>query len=165
MGGETSGGVRSSSAGRPLVSTHGAPGTIVPMGHRARPSPRRYTARSERDSRFDPRGAAGILVAVAVLLNAGLFAVGVYFELHPRDRHDRWSAAGVAGVALLNSAALTCPPSRAVGARFLVRLRRIAFLANSLLLLVAVLIVGLEALDRLRGSRRCTASRWCCRRC
>lgn len=88
----------------------------------------------------------GILVAVAVLLNAGLFAVGVYFELHPRDRHDRWSAAGVAGVALLNSAALTIPPSRAVGARFLFRLRRIAVLANGLLLLVAVLIVGLEAL-------------------
>jgi hypothetical protein len=88
----------------------------------------------------------GTLVAVAVLLNIVLFGVGVYFEVHPQDSHDRWSAAGVAAVALLNSAGLTVPPSRAAGARFVSRLRRIAFLANSLLLLVAVVIVGLEAL-------------------
>jgi hypothetical protein len=86
------------------------------------------------------------VVAIAVLVNAALFAVGVYFEVHPRDRSDTWSAAGVATAALLNSAALTVPPSRAAGARFLGRLRRIVFLANSLLLLLAVLIAGVEAL-------------------
>jgi hypothetical protein len=84
------------------------------------------------------------LNTVAVLLNAVLFMVGVYFELHPRDRHDLWSAAAVAGVAVLNSAALTLRPGAYVGARFVPRLRRIAFIANSLLLLVALLIVGLE---------------------
>jgi hypothetical protein len=86
----------------------------------------------------------GVLLTGAVLLNAALFAVGVYFEVHPQDRHDRWSAAGVAAVALLNSAGLTVPPSRAAGARFVMRLRRIAFLANSLLLVVALVIAGLE---------------------
>ncbi len=85
------------------------------------------------------------IVAIAVLLNVALFAVGVYFELHPRDRHDVWSAAGVAAVALLNSAALTVPPGGPVSVRFVARLRRIALIANSLLLLVALLIVTLEA--------------------
>ena len=88
---------------------------------------------------------SGIL-ALAVALNVLLFAVGVYFELHPRDRHDLWSAAGVAAVALFNSAALTVPPARPLGARFILRLRRITLLANSLLLVVATLIVALEAL-------------------
>ena len=88
----------------------------------------------------------GPLLAAAVLLNVALFGIGVYFERHPRDSHDRWSAAGVAAVALLNSAALTVPPSRTAGARFIGRARRIAFLANSLLLFVALLIVGIEAL-------------------
>lgn len=86
------------------------------------------------------------LVALAVLLNGVLCAVGVYFELHPRDRSDTWSAAGVATVALFNSAALTVPPSRAAGPRLLGRLRRIVLLANSLLLLLAALIAGVEAL-------------------
>lgn len=88
------------------------------------------------------RGAAA--AAVAVAMNAALFAVGVWFEVHPRDRHDLWSAAGVAAVALLNTAALTITPSRAVGARVVQRLRRIALLANGLLLLTAAVIVGLE---------------------
>ena len=74
-----------------------------------------------------------------------LFAVGVYFELHPHDRHDLWSAAGVAAVALLNSGALTLPPT-AVSAHFVLRLRRIARIANSLLLLMALVIVALETL-------------------
>jgi hypothetical protein len=86
------------------------------------------------------------IVAVAVALNALLFAVGIYFELHPHDRHDVWSAAGVAAVALLNSGALTLPPAAPVSARFVLRLRRIALIANTLLLLTAVAIVTLEAL-------------------
>jgi hypothetical protein len=88
---------------------------------------------------------SGIL-AIAVLLNAALFAMGIYFELHPRDRQDVWSAAGVATVALVNSAALTLPPVRPVGPRLVHRVRRIAYLANGLLLGVAAAIVGLEAL-------------------
>ncbi len=79
-----------------------------------------------------------------MLLNAVLFVMGVYFELHPRDRHDLWSAAAVAGVAVLNSAALTLPPGGALGPRFVPRLRRIATIANTLLLVVAVVIVAFE---------------------
>jgi hypothetical protein len=86
------------------------------------------------------------LLAIAVALNALLFAVGVYFELHPRDRHDLWSSAGVAAVALVNSAALTVPAAGPVSPRFMQRLRRIALLANSLLLVLAALIVALETL-------------------
>jgi hypothetical protein len=85
------------------------------------------------------------LTLLALLTNFALFGVGLYFELHPRDRHDLWSAAGVSAVAILNSAALSVPPRRPVGARFVLRLRRIATLANGLLLLVALVIFGFEA--------------------
>ena len=85
------------------------------------------------------------LKVIAVLLNAVLFAVGVYFEMHPRDRHDLWSAAAVAGVAVLNSAALTLVPGPYMSARFVPRLRRIATIANSLLLAAALVLVGFEA--------------------
>ena len=44
---------------------------------------------------------------VAVLLNVALFGAGLYFQAHPRDRHDLWSAGGVAAVAIVNSAALS----------------------------------------------------------
>ncbi len=84
------------------------------------------------------------LTTAAVLLNVVLFAIGVYFELHPRDRHDVWSAAAVAGVALVNSGALTLRPGPYLAPRFVPRLRRIAFIANTLLLLVGTLIVALE---------------------
>ena len=87
-----------------------------------------------------------MLTGAAVLLNLALFAVGVYFEMHPRDRHDLWSAAAVGAVAILNSAALTVPASGAAQS-FIVRLRRIALFANSILLIVAVLIVLIEALQ------------------
>jgi hypothetical protein len=83
---------------------------------------------------------------VAILLNLGLFFVGLYFEAHPRDRSDRWSAAGVAAVAILNSAALSVPARRGSAAGFVLRLRRIALLANTLLLTIAVVIVSLSAL-------------------
>ena len=43
---------------------------------------------------------------VAVLLNVFLFGCGLYFQTHPRDRHDLWSAGGVVAVAIVNSAAL-----------------------------------------------------------
>jgi hypothetical protein len=90
-----------------------------------------------------PRAGTG-LRAAAVLLNAVLFAVGVYFEVHPRDRQDVWSAAAVAGVAIINSAALTVQPGPWAGPRFVPRLRRIATIANSLLLAVAVVIVAFK---------------------
>jgi hypothetical protein len=86
------------------------------------------------------------LLGLAVLLNLVLFAIGVYFEVHPQDRHDRWSAAGVASIGVLNSAALSVPPGRALSSRFLFRLRRIALIANSLLLVMAALFVALQAL-------------------
>ena len=83
---------------------------------------------------------------LAVLLNVALFGAGLYFQAHPRDRHDVWSAGGVAAVAVVNSAALTVPTRGRAGARFVVRLRRIALLANTLLLLTAAVIVLLSAL-------------------
>jgi hypothetical protein len=83
---------------------------------------------------------------VAALLNVALFAAGLYFELHPRDRSDQWSAGGVAAVAVLNSAALTVPTRGRAGAHFVARLRRIALFANTLLLVAAAVIVALSAL-------------------
>jgi hypothetical protein len=83
---------------------------------------------------------------LAVLLNAGLLGAGLYFQAHPRDRHDLWSASGVAAVAVVNSAALTVPTRGRAGAGFVLRLRRIALFANTLLLATACVIVGLSAL-------------------
>jgi hypothetical protein len=83
---------------------------------------------------------------VAALLNVALFAAGLYFEMHPRDRGDQWSAGGVAAVAVLNSAALTVPTRGRAGGHLVTRLRRIALFANTLLLAAAVMIVGLSAL-------------------
>lgn len=74
--------------------------------------------------------------------------MGVWFELHPRDREDAWSAAGVAAVAVLNSAALTVPASEGgASPRLIRRLRRVARIANVLLFLVAVVIVVFEVLN------------------
>jgi peptidoglycan/LPS O-acetylase OafA/YrhL len=88
------------------------------------------------------------LKAIALLANLGLFAMGLYFELHPRDREDAWSAAGVAAVALLNSAALTVPAGASEASRHsILRLRRIARIVNVLLLLVGVAIVVFEVLN------------------
>jgi hypothetical protein len=89
------------------------------------------------------------LLGIAIILNMVLFAIGVYFELHPRDRHDRWSAAGVAAVALLNSAALNVPAGRALSPRLLRRIRRISLIANCLVLTVGLLVVALETLREL----------------
>jgi hypothetical protein len=83
---------------------------------------------------------------LAVLLNAVLFCAGLYFQAHPRDRHDLWSAGGVAAVALVNSAALSVPTRGRAGAHFVLRLRRIALFANTLLLVAAAVIVALSAL-------------------
>ena len=88
------------------------------------------------------------LKTIALLLNLGLFAMGLYFELHPRDREDAWSAAGVAAVALLNSAALTVRGRRGRGEPAgSTRLRRVATIANALILLVAAAIVVFEAVN------------------
>jgi hypothetical protein len=86
------------------------------------------------------------LRAVAVLLNAVLFGAGLYFQAIALDRYDVWSAGGVAAVAIVNSASLTIPRRGRVSERFVLRLRRIALFANSLLLATAVAIVALSAL-------------------
>jgi hypothetical protein len=83
---------------------------------------------------------------VAVLLNVGLFGAGLYFQAHPRDRHDLWSAGGVAAVAIVNSVALSVPTRDRAGAQFVARLRRIALLANTMMLATAGVIVLLSAL-------------------
>ena len=83
---------------------------------------------------------------LAVLLNLALFGTGLYFQAHPRDRHDLWSAGGVVAVAIVNSVALTVPRKGPVGESFVTRLRRIALFANTLLLVAAAVIVALSAL-------------------
>jgi peptidoglycan/LPS O-acetylase OafA/YrhL len=86
-----------------------------------------------------------LLRATALLANLALFAAGLYFEAHPRDRSDRWSAAAVAAVAVLNSAALSVP-MRGRSESVVRRLRRVALILNTLLLASATLIVALAAL-------------------
>jgi hypothetical protein len=83
---------------------------------------------------------------LAVLLNVVLFGAGLYFQAHPRDRADLWSASAVAAVAIVNSTALSVPTRGRAGARLVLRLRRIALLANTLLLLTAAVIVFLASL-------------------
>jgi hypothetical protein len=83
---------------------------------------------------------------LAVLLNVVLFGTGLYFQAHPRDRADLWSASAVAAVAVVNSTALSVPTRGRAGARLVLRLRRIALLANTLLLLTAAVIVFLASL-------------------
>ncbi len=87
---------------------------------------------------------------VAVMLNVVLFGAGLYFQAHPRDRRDLWTAGGVAGVAVLNSAALTVSRQGPAGTHLVDRLRRIALLANTILLAVAAVIVTLAALREWR---------------
>lgn len=82
---------------------------------------------------------------LAILMNFVLFAAGLYFQAHARDKRDLWTAGGVAGVAVLNSAALTVSREGAT-ARLVGRLRRIALLANTILLAVAAAIVVLSTL-------------------
>ena len=81
---------------------------------------------------------------LAVLLNFLLFGTGLYFQAHPRDRLDLWSAGGVVAVAIVNSAALTVPRG-AVGGHLVARLQRIALFANALLLGTACVVVVLSA--------------------
>ena len=83
---------------------------------------------------------------VAVLLNVVLLGTGLYFQAHPRDRHDLWSAGGVVAVAIVNSASLTISRRGQIGERFVLRLQRIALFANTLLLATAAVIVALSAL-------------------
>ncbi len=108
----------------------GADNTLDPEAERV--SPRRLRVRR-------------LLRLTAVLANLALFAAGLYFEAHPRDRSDRWSAAAVAAVAVLNSAALSVTAQGRRGASLVRRLRRVALILNTLLLASATLIVALAA--------------------
>jgi hypothetical protein len=91
-----------------------------------------------------------LLRGTAVLANLALFAAGLYFEAHPRDRSDRWSAAAVAAVAVLNSAALSVAMQGPRSKSLLRRLRRVALILNTLLLVSATLIVALATQRGLR---------------
>ena len=82
---------------------------------------------------------------LAVLMSLVLFGAGLYFQAHARDKRDLWTAGGVAGVAVVNSAALTIS-RQGPAARVVDRLRRIALFANTILLAVAALIVAVSAL-------------------
>ncbi len=83
---------------------------------------------------------------LAILMNAVLFVAGLYFQAHARDKRDLWTAGGVAGVAVLNSGALTISRQGPGGSRLVDRLRRIALFVNSILLAAAAAIVLLSAL-------------------
>jgi len=108
------------------------PGTDVALGRGAeRASGRTRTRR--------------LLRGAAVLANLTLFLAGLYFEAHPRDRSDRWSAAAVAAVAVINSAALSVPARDEQGERLMLRLRRVALILNTLLIASAIVIVALAA--------------------
>jgi hypothetical protein len=78
-------------------------------------------------------------------MNFVLFAAGLYFQAHARDKRDLWTSGGVAGVAVLNSAALTVS-REGPATRLVDRLRRIALYANTILLAVAAAIVVLATL-------------------
>jgi hypothetical protein len=101
--------------------------------------------------RVSPRGRARQLLRLTALLaNLALFGAGLFFEAHPRDRGDRWSAAAVAAVAVLNSAALSVRAQDRRVQSLLRRLRRMALILNTLLLASATLIVALAAQRGLR---------------
>ena len=91
-----------------------------------------------------------VLRATAIVANLALFAAGLYFEAHPRDRGDRWSAAAVAAVAVLNSTALSVTVRGRRGEAVVRRLRRVAAILNALLLVTATLIVALATERGLR---------------
>ena len=78
-------------------------------------------------------------------MNFVLFAAGLYFQARARDKRDLWTAGGVAGVAVLNSAALTVS-REGLANRLVGRLRRIALFANTILLAVAAAIVVFSTL-------------------
>lgn len=86
-----------------------------------------------------------LLRGAAVLANLTLFLAGLYFEAHPRDRSDRWSAAAVAAVAVINSAVLSVPTRDRQSERLLLRLRRVALILNTLLIASAIVIVALAS--------------------
>jgi hypothetical protein len=95
---------------------------------------------SETALRLSGRRAVRLL---ALLLNAASFVAGVYFAVRPRDRRDAISAAGVAAAAALSLVALAVPATGEL-ASFVLRLRRIALFASSLLVPVALVIVALD---------------------
>jgi hypothetical protein len=115
------------------------------MHRRADATPGRET------ERLSPRTRARrLLRGAAVLANLALFAAGLSFEAHPRDRSDRWSAAAVAAVAVLNSAALSVPARSRPAESLVRRLRRVALILNTLLLVSATLIVAIATQRGLR---------------
>ena len=85
----------------------------------------------------------------ALALNAGLYLVGVYFEVWPYFRTDVWSAAALSAIAVANSAALNTR-TEGSGARHLRRRLRLMALVVSALLAGASLL--LAVLEGLRGS-------------
>jgi hypothetical protein len=86
------------------------------------------------------------LYELALLTNGLLLVAGLYFEVWPQDRGDVWSAGGIVAIAVLNMAALTIARGRRRATRVPARLRRIALIANALLLAFGLLLAGAESL-------------------
>ena len=82
------------------------------------------------------------LVAAALAVNAGLLAAGIWLELHPRSRADVWRGAAIWVLGLVNVLAVTLAGRPTLRLRPRYRLWRIAFLTNSVLLIVALGLTG-----------------------
>ena len=126
---------RSGRLGPPAPSGEIAPGILPAVTLPSRPPP----TRGRR------------LPGLALLLNGLLLVTGLYFEVHPRDRGDVWSAGGIAAIAVLNSAALWVTRRGDPTARVRARLRRIALIANGLLVAFGLLLALAESVRA--GSR------------
>jgi hypothetical protein len=88
----------------------------------------------------------GRLLELALLTNGLLLVAGLYYEVRPQGRGDVWSAGGIMAIAALNAAALTIARGRKRATRVRARLRRIALIANGLLLAFGLLLAGVESL-------------------
>jgi hypothetical protein len=129
--------------GRSLLSS-GAPGASGPSRSPVRSRPVYFPAVTLPSRPPPTRGRR--LAGLALLLNGLLLVAGLYFEVHPRDRGDVWSAGGIVAIAVLNAAALAVARREGPTARFRARLRRIALLANGLLVAFALLLAVAESL-------------------
>ena len=83
-----------------------------------------------------------VLVAVVVVVNAGLLAAGLWTQLHPRSRVDVWRGAAMGLLAVVNVLAVTMARNDGLRLRARNRLWRIALWTNCTLRLTAHALVG-----------------------
>lgn len=130
--------------GRESADAFGRCGRLVPLARSGGIAPAILPAVKPPSPRPTARGRG--LRELALLTNGLLLVAGLYFEVRPQDRGDVWSAGGIVAIAVLNVAALTIPRGRRQATRVGARLRRIALIANTLLLASGLLLAGAESL-------------------